>query len=248
MFLYKIQILQDQTGANKAERLAFCQSISRQIEDYPNFLDLIFSSGEAHFHLSGQVKQNMQFWAQAQPHEHVLRLLSVEKVTVLCAIGCNGIIRPYWFEDDNGRPVTVNIERYVEMIQRKFIPALRRKHGIDMNTVIYQQDGATLDTSNVSLEYLRRYFSGDRLILHRTDNPWPAHSPDLSPPDFFLWGYLKERVYYNNLQTKDALKENIRREIRIPGEMFDRVINNFNVRVATVIQRQGAWIEHVINY
>ena len=30
--------------------------------------------------------------------------------------------------------------------------------------------------------------------------------------------------------------------------MLDRVINNFNVRVATVIHRRGSWIEHVINY
>ena len=30
--------------------------------------------------------------------------------------------------------------------------------------------------------------------------------------------------------------------------MCDRVITNFNVRVATVIQRRGTWIEHVINY
>ena len=66
MFPYKIQILQAQTAVNKAERLAFCQSISRRIEDHPNFLDLIFFSDEAHFHLSGQVnKQNMRFWAQA---------------------------------------------------------------------------------------------------------------------------------------------------------------------------------------
>ena len=118
-----------------------------------------------------------------------------------------------------------------------------------MNTVIYQQDGATLRTSNVSLEYLTHYFPGDRLILCCTGNPWPAHSPYLSPPDFFLWGYLKEKVYHNNLQTIDELKENIRCETkRIPHEMLDRVINNFNVHVATIIQRRGAGIEHVINY
>ena len=77
----------------------------------------------------------------------------------------------------------------------------------------------------------------------------PGHSPDLSPADFFLWGYLKGKVYENNPQTTEALKTNIRREIRrIPQEMCARVIQNFNVRVATVIQRRGAWIEHVINY
>ena len=135
------------------------------------------------------------------------------------------------------------------MMMRKFIPALRRRQGVDMNIVIYQQDGATPHCSNISLEYLRRYFPGDRLISRRPDNPWPTHSPDLSLADYFFWGYLKERVYANNPQTIEALKANIRQEIRrIPLDMCDRVIRNFNVRVATVIQRRGAWIEHVINY
>ena len=29
---------------------------------------------------------------------------------------------------------------------------------------------------------------GDRVIFRKTDNPWTAHSQDLSPCDFFLWG------------------------------------------------------------
>ena len=78
----------------------------------------------------------------------------------------------------------------------------------------------------------------------------PPYSPDLSPPDYFLWGYLKERVYQDNPNTIDRLKENTIREIRriIPNDMLDRAINNFNVRVAGVIQQRGARIEHVINY
>ena len=103
MFPYKIQILKAQTAADKAERIAFSQSIISRSEHHPNFLDLILFSDEANFHLSGQFnKQNMQFWAQAQPHEHALRPLSVEKVTWF-AIEPNGIIGPYWFKDDNGQ-------------------------------------------------------------------------------------------------------------------------------------------------
>ena len=145
--------------------------------------------------------------------------------------------------------MTVNTDRYIALMRTKFIPALRRKRGVDMDTVIYQQDGAPPHCSNRTLEYLRRYFPEDRLISRRTDFPWPPYSPDLNPPDYFLWGYLKERIYANNPQTLAALKDNIRREIRnIPADMIGRVITNFNVRVAAVIQQRGAWIEHIINY
>lgn len=213
-------------------------------------LDLIFFSDEAHCHLSGHVnKQNMRFWAEAQPHEHAERSLSREKVTVWCAIGRQGIIGPYFFEDENGRQVTVDTDRYLALMRKKFIPVLRRKRGVDMDTVIFQQDGAPPHCSNRTLEYPRRYFPGDRLISRRTDFPWPPYSPDLNPPDFFLWGYLKGRIYANNPQTLDALTTNIRREVRnMPADMIARVIVNFNVRVAAVIQQRGAWIEHIIKY
>jgi hypothetical protein len=60
---------------------------------------------------------------------------------------------------------------------------------------------------------------GDRRISRRTDFPWPQYSTDLNPPDYFLWGYLKEKVFASNPLTLAVLKENIRREIRnIPGE------------------------------
>ena len=250
LFPYKIQVLQSQTDRNKAERLAFCQDISQRIENDPGLLDLIFFSDEAHCHLSGHInRQNMRFWAQGQPHEHTHRPLTQEKVTVWCAIGRNGIIGPYFFEDGDGNRVTVDTDRYIALMQTKFIPALRRKRGVNMNTVIYQQDGAPPHCSNRSLEFLRRYFPGDRLISRRTDFPWPPYSPDLNPPDYFLWGYLKDRIYGNNPQTLAALKDNIRREIRrIPADMIGRVMGNFNVRVAAVLQRRGAWIEHIINY
>ncbi|KAK8405418.1 hypothetical protein O3P69_001754 [Scylla paramamosain] len=34
-----------------------------------------------------------------------------------------------------------------------------------------------------------------RLVSRRDDVEWPPHSPDLSICNFFLWGYLKEKVF-----------------------------------------------------
>ena len=52
------------------------------------------------------------------------------------------------------------------------------------------------------------------------DLNWPPRSPDLTPPDFFLWGYLKSKVYVNKPRTVAELKDNIREEIAaIPAEM-----------------------------
>ncbi|KAJ4434068.1 hypothetical protein ANN_16387 [Periplaneta americana] len=51
----------------------------------------------------------------------------------------------------------------------------------------------------------------DRIISR---NLWPPRSPDLTTPDFFLWGYLKDRVYATRPQTLDDLKHNITQEIQ----------------------------------
>ena len=90
---------------------------------------------------------------------------------------------------------------------------------------------SSLHFSNRTLEYLRHNFPWDRLTLHQTDNPWPSYSQDLNPPDYFLRGYLKDRVCENNPQTREDI---IRKEIRrIAQEMLNRVVDNFIVRVAS---------------
>ena len=188
LFPCKVQILQKQTDANKEERSEFRQTISERIENNPGDLGLIPFSEEAHSYLSGRVsKQNMRFWASQQPHKHTQWPLSQEKLRVWCAMGKGGIFGPYFFEDD-ADCVAVNAEWYIKVMQRKIIPALRRKRGIDMNTVVFQQDGAPPHCSNRTLEYLRQYFPGDKLISHRIDNPWPPYFPDLTPPQLVSVG------------------------------------------------------------
>lgn len=53
----------------------------------------------------------------------------------------------------------------------------------------------------------------NKLIIRLTDISWPPRSPDLTPMDFFPWGYLKSKVYETTPPTISALKENIVREV-----------------------------------
>jgi hypothetical protein len=57
----------------------------------------------------------------------------------------------------------------------------------------FQQDGATCHTSNDSIAKIESFFE-DRII---SKGLWPPRSPDLTPPDLFLWGILEGRVYGN---------------------------------------------------
>ena len=118
---------------------------------------------------------------------------------------------PYWFEDENERPQAVNTERYVAVLM-KFWASLERHRRIDGDKQWFQQDGATLHTSNDSLAWLRKRFQ-ERLISRKCDVEWAPHSSDLNPI-FYLRGYLRDNVYQNNLQTIGELKAAITESVR----------------------------------
>ena len=62
----------------------------------------------------------------------------------------------------------------------------------------------------------------------------------LEPPHFYMWGYLKDRVYGNNPQTIPDLKAEITAATRaIQREECGRVIENFARRIQMCLQRRG---------
>lgn len=50
-------------------------------------------------------------------------------------------------------------------------------------------------------------------VIIKGDIYWSSLSPDVTPPDFRLWGYLKSKVYTNKPQAIEELKKNISFEI-----------------------------------
>ncbi|GFW36384.1 RNase H domain-containing protein [Trichonephila clavipes] len=73
---------------------------------------------------------------------------------------------------------------------------------------------------------------GDRLISRFGPVNWPPRSCDLTPLDYFLWGYVKSLVYADKPQTLDHLEDNIRRVIAdIRPQMLEKVIENWTSRL-----------------
>jgi len=50
------------------------------------------------------------------------------------------------------------------------------------------------------------------------DIAWPARSPDLTVPDFFLWEFLKDRVFRRRIVTIQELKQAIVCEVAAINE------------------------------
>jgi hypothetical protein len=64
----------------------------------------------------------------------------------------------------------------------------------EIDKAYIQQDGVMAHTAHMSMALLDDVFA-DRII---SKTIWPPRSLDLSPPDLFLWGAMKNSVYSNN--------------------------------------------------
>ncbi|GFS59139.1 putative LOC100569746 [Trichonephila clavipes] len=95
------------------------------------------------------------------------------------------------------------------MITIFFIPELNNHY---VQELWFQQDGATCPTARATSDLLKDTF-GDRLISRFGPVNWPLRSCDLTPLDYFLWGYVKSLVYADKPQTLDHLEGNIHRLI-----------------------------------
>jgi len=161
---------------------------SEQLQDMLNddaVINTLLMTDEAHFHLSGYVnKQSCLYWAPENPQDLNQLPLHGERFTVWYGIESFGVLGPYFFEDNEGAAVTVTSECRVAMLRNFCEPKLRRR-GLDLSSVWFQQDGATIHTARASISVLREMFP-QHVISRGGDVPWPARSSDFSACDYVL--------------------------------------------------------------
>ena len=145
---------------------------------------------------------NFRCWVYSSPRQNHERPLLSTHVTVWRAVSRLGVISPYFFEENN-ETVAVNSQRYVHMLRSFLQPQLPQFGQLEVS---FQQDGATTHTSKLSTEVLAQMFPS-HLICIQGDICWPAPSQDLVACNFFLWGYLKPKIYTHKPKSLDELKD-----------------------------------------
>ena len=97
----------------------------------------------------------------------------------------------------------------------------------NLQNMWFQQDDAICHTTRAKMALLQETFP-DCVIFCKGDINWPPRSCDLTPLDFFLWGYAKDRVYADKPSTIEHLKANIRQVIaEISSNMCKKVVENY---------------------
>jgi len=109
----------------------------------------------------------------------------------------------HFFEDENVQAITLTSQCYREMINEFLAPKLPPNHNL-----WFQQNDSTAHTAMIRMAAPHHLFP-QRMTSHLSDVPWPPHSLDLTTPDFYLWGYLKSKVYSRPPVDLNALQQTI---------------------------------------
>jgi hypothetical protein len=110
----------------------------------------------------------------------------------------------------------------------------------------WAQDGAPAHRLIAVRDRLNDVFGNHRIIGLGHDVEWPPRSPDLTPCDFFLWGYLKDKVFSTPPQNINELRQKIVREfdaLREQPAIIRRVVSDMHRRTMLCVEREGGHVE-----
>lgn len=186
------------------QRVQFCRwLLHNEVEDC-NFLQSIIWTDESTFTREGVFNvHNRHYYAQENPH--LVRQQRFQRrfsINVWMGVIGGVLIGPFL-----GLPRTVGGNAYLNFLQNE-LPVLLEDIPLDVRRrMIYQHDGAPPHFSRAVRQHLNETFTS--WIGRGGTIPWPPRSPDLTPLDFFVWGYLKERVYQQEVDSEAELRQRI---------------------------------------
>lgn len=241
---FKIHLNQELRPDDFERRLTFIAHIQALMDENPNILNRILWSDESHFHNNGVVnRHNSHYWSVENPHwVRQARFQTRWGVNVWCGLFNGRFIGPYFYDG------TLTGERYLLFLQNELPELLEDIPLLERAEMMWQQDGAPPHNCGRVTEFLNNMFP-QYWIGNRGPFLWPARSPDLSPLDYFIWGYLKELVYATQPRDLEDLKNKIREAAgSVTPEMIRAACTRELMRrFEACVEADGGSFEHILH-
>lgn len=184
-----MQILNELVEGDCEKRMRFSHQMLVMLDADPSAINRILFGDEAIFHLNGYFNhQNMRYLASVNPHFVVEKPLHSPKIMVWCGLMRNGLVGPFFFEGSVTGP------RYLAMLEDELLPTLDGMCGGHRGDLYVMQDGVPSHIVHPVKSFLEKNFPG-KTIGRGLDIFWPPRSPDLTPCDYFLLDFLKQKVF-----------------------------------------------------
>lgn len=240
---YHFRRVQNIIDPDYATRSVFSSFINRRVRLDPNFLKRILWTDEATFTRAGITNhRNAHLWLQENPH--AVRASSFQhefSVNVWAGMIDDILIGPLVL------PATMTGPRFLEFLKGQFFDALLELPLSYRNRMILQLDGAPAHFAVIVRDHLNERYSP--WIGRGGPVAWPPRSPDLTPLDFFLWGTMKHRVYFDVPNSREELISKIiatGNELREDREMIRRSTQHVAIRATACLHRNGDHFEQFL--
>lgn len=208
-------------------------------------------TGEAKIYVNGRVECNNLIYthhrkpdeADTLPHKIVKKYAPSNKpyITVWCAMNSEIYIGPYFY---NGE---MTPEIYKENLE-KFVKELRYVTSETEHPIFIHDDSKIHSSADVTA-YLEKEFPHHWVGTGSSYANWPRHSPDLNPVNFFLWGYIKSRVFKTPIQdgNLDELKERIQYAFKnVTKDLLEESIEDYKARLERVEYHEGNLVDATV--
>lgn len=239
---YHMQLHQELQPEDFRNRTNFCQWMQAKLNEDPIFPQKILFTDESTFHRNGFVnRHNFHYYNDENPRLFQVRYNQHKwSVNVWGGIIGTSVIGPFFF---NG---TLNAVEYSNFLQNHLQDLLENVPLARIRDMFFQHDGAPPHHARIVTEWLNDSFP-QKWIGRAGPIRWPARSPDLTPLDFFLWGYVKNIVYKEPPTTADNMKDRIRDAFRtVTPELLIKVNTSLRKRIELCLNCGGQHFEHLL--
>ena len=169
--------------------------------------------------------------SEAEPSIHVA---NPRGVMVWVAISANGISRPLFIQPG----AKINATYYQNNVLQQFFSKDIHKMYPNKN-YFFHQDSAPSHKAASTIAWLEQ-----RNIPFIKPDEWMPSSPDASPCDYFLWGYLKAQLNKKSPRSVEGLKTAISATLKkIPQDMLNRALLAWPKRCRQIRYAGGRHIE-----
>ncbi|GFX65455.1 mariner Mos1 transposase [Trichonephila clavipes] len=183
--------------------------------DDPEFMKLIITGDESWVYgYDPETKQQSSQWntSGSTRSKKARQVRSEIKVMLIALLDADGIFHHEYAPQGQ----TVNKEFYLG-VMRRLREAVRRKRPVLRESFCWMlhHDGASAHTANLVQQFLTKH--GTLQLTH------PPYSPDISPPDFFLFPKIKNTLKGHRFQDIETIKQNSTQQLQaIPKSEFQK--------------------------